>query len=130
MTDDPRRLAAAEGIYRAVLEAKRDVGDAALCDALAMLAADSGENRFRFAASVVRGTKLGRHAIDDKAALRRIAAYPADRRREAVGIVARQIAAVSDERVASIERRLSDESSKIKRTKWFYPPPRFVTKRA
>jgi hypothetical protein len=71
MTADPT----AEEIYRVMLEAQRDAGDRALCEALDKLAEGTGQNKFRHAAAVVRGTKLGRHAIDDKAALRRIASY-------------------------------------------------------
>ena len=104
---DPRQ-ATAEAIYAAVLEAQRDGGDAVLSAALDLLAKASGENRFRFAASVIRGIKLGRHAIDDREALRRVAAFPAARRREAVGIVARQVAGVnaSEARVDAIAQRL------------------------
>ena len=104
---DPRSLAA-EAIYNTVLQAQREGGDAALCAALDLLAEGSGENRFRFAASVIRGTRLGRHAIDDREALRRVAAFPAARRREAVGIVARQVAGVnaSEARVDAIAQRL------------------------
>src|SRR5258706_3430550 len=104
---DPRSLAA-EAIYNTVLQAQREGGDAALCAALDLLAEGSGENRFRFAASVIRGTRLGRHAIDDREALRRVAAFPAARRREAVGIVARQVARVnaSEARVDAIAQRL------------------------
>jgi hypothetical protein len=91
-----------------VLEAQRDVGDVALCEALDLLAEGSGQKRFRFAANVIRGTKLGRHEIDDRQSLRRIAAFPAARRREAVSIVARQVAGTDagDERVEAIARRL------------------------
>jgi hypothetical protein len=97
---------AAEAVYDAILKGQRDAGDIALCEALDKLTSATGQNRFRHAASVLRGTKLGRHAIDDKASLRRIMATPADRRREAVGILAGQIAATSGERPDSIARRL------------------------
>jgi hypothetical protein len=104
---DPRQ-ATAEAIYAAVLEAQRDGGDAVLSAALDLLAKASGENRFRFAASVIRGIKLGRHAIDDREALRRIAAYPPARRRAAASIVARQIAGAeaSNTKVNTIANRL------------------------
>src|SRR5438876_7326646 len=100
---DPRRLAA-ERIYRAVLEGRRDAGDAALCDALNLLAGDNGENKFRNAAAIVGGKRLGRAAIDDTAALRRVAAFPPARQREAVGVVAGQMAKASGENADSIER--------------------------
>jgi hypothetical protein len=106
MTDDQRPTS--EGLYLALLNSQRDDGDVALCEALDLLAEGTGQNCFRHAASVIRGRALGRHAIDDKAALRRIAAYPADRRREAVGIEARQIAGAdaSDKQVDAIAHRL------------------------
>jgi hypothetical protein len=47
---DPRRIAA-EAIYAAVLKARRDAGDIALCEALDLLAAGTEENKFRHAAS-------------------------------------------------------------------------------
>ena len=104
---DPRN-SAAEAVLAVFLDAQRQGGEVALCEALDLLAQGTGENRFRFAANVIRGTKLGRHAIDDRAALRRIAAFPASRRREAVSIVARQEAGAdgSDERVEAIAQRL------------------------
>jgi hypothetical protein len=64
-------------ILDTLLRAKRQDADAALIEAIDMLTAKTGENRFRHAASVVRGKVLGRHTIDDKAAVRRIAAFPA-----------------------------------------------------
>ncbi|WMT78858.1 hypothetical protein [Bradyrhizobium sp. Ash2021] len=104
---DPRRRAA-EAIYNAMLQAQRDAGDAALCEALDLLAADTGQNKFRFAASVLRGTTLGRLAINDAEALRRITAFPPARRREAVGVVARQVAGAeaNPARVDAIAHRL------------------------
>jgi hypothetical protein len=107
VTSDSRRVAA-EAVYAAILKAQRDVGDVALCEALDLLAEGSGENRFRFAASVIRGTRLGRHAINDREALRRVAEFPAARRREAVGIVARQIAGpdADDARIDAVANRL------------------------
>ncbi len=117
---DPHRNAPAQAIYRAMLRAQRDEGDAALCEALDLLAADTGQNKFRHAASVLRGIRLGRHAIDDKNAIRRIEAFPAGRRREAAGIVARQIAGAgaSDALVVTIAQRLrrklrTNETNKI-----------------
>jgi hypothetical protein len=103
---DPRSLAAE--IYNAVLNAQHDDSDAVLSEALDLLAQNTGQNKFRHAASIVRGRALGRSVIDDKAALRRVAAFPPARRREAVGVVARQVAGAhaSDKRVAAIARRL------------------------
>lgn len=103
---DQRNLAA-EAIYNAMLEAQRDVGDVALCEALDLLAVDTGQNKFRHAAAVVRGTKLGRTATDDRAAIQRIVAFPPAHRREAVGIVACDMAKSEPGSSAdSIARRL------------------------
>jgi hypothetical protein len=104
---DPRQ-ATAEAILAVVLEAQRDAGDEVLCDALDLLAEGTGQNKFRHAASVLRGKVLGRSVIDDKAALRRIRAFSAARRREAVGIVAREVAGTdaSEARVEAIAHRL------------------------
>ena len=71
-----------------------------------MLGEFNGQNEFRHAASVIGGRKLGRTAIDDSAALQRIAAFPSDRRREAVGAVARQIGGDNAAKVDAIIRRL------------------------
>jgi hypothetical protein len=102
---DPQN-SSAESVLAAALESQRDSRDAVLTAALDLLCERTGQNKYRFAASVIRGTKLGRHAIDDRAALRRIMATPADRRREVAGKEARQIAATSGERPDSIARRL------------------------
>src|SRR5439155_9067093 len=102
---DPRRLVA-QGIYAALLAAQKDAGDAALCDALDLLARGTGQNKFQHAANILRGTVLGRRAIDDREALRRIRDFSADRQHEAVGIVAGQMAKASGEKAGSIERRL------------------------
>lgn len=95
-------------ILDALLEARRTHGDAALIEALSLLTERSGENKYRHAASIVRGTVLGRTAIDDGAALRRIAAFPSERRREAVGVVAKQVAGAgaTENRIEAIARRL------------------------
>jgi hypothetical protein len=105
---EPFRRPTAEAIYSAMIEAQRVDGDAALCEALDLLAAGTGQNKFRHAASVLRGTVLGRSAVDDKEALRRVAAFPPARRREAVGLIARQVAGPGAEPkdVESIGRRL------------------------
>jgi hypothetical protein len=99
---------AANGIYACILAAQRDAGDVALCAALEKLAEGTGQNKFRFAASILRGIVLGRTAIDDGDALRRIATFPPARQREAVGLVARHVAGdqATDARVKAIARRL------------------------
>lgn len=102
---DPVTSSAAE-LYNAMLRARGEAGDTALREALDMLAVKLGENRFRHAGAIIGGKRSGRAPIDDKAALRRIAVYPPDRRREAVGIVAGQMAKASGKKVESIERRL------------------------
>jgi hypothetical protein len=104
---DPRH-SAAQGIYAAMLEAQREGGDAVLYAALDLLAESTGQNKFRHAASVLRGIKLGRHEIDDREALRRIAAYSPARRRAAASIVARQVAGAeaSNTRIDTIANRL------------------------
>jgi hypothetical protein len=110
---DPRRLAA-EAVYSAILEARRDAGDAAVCDALDLLGAGAGQNRYRHAAAAIRGLAPGRSAIDDDRALRRISAFPPARRRDAVGVVARDVAGAeaSAKQVAAIARRLRRKLSK------------------
>jgi hypothetical protein len=114
MIADPRQ--AAERIYAALIEAQRDAGDVGLAAALEKLAEGTGQNKFRHAASILRGKVLGRSAIDDKAALRRVAAFPPTRRREAVGIVALQVAGVgaSEARVEAIAQRLRRKLRSIK----------------
>jgi hypothetical protein len=116
MTDavDQRRLAA-EALYGAIIEARRDAGDAAVCDALDMLGAGAGQDRYLRAASAIRDLAPGRPAVDDELALRRIMKYPPDRRREAVGIVARHLAPGADagsKNFKSIRRRLSRKLAK------------------
>jgi hypothetical protein len=109
--NDPRRLAAE--LYNRMLAAQCDAGEVAR-EVLDMLAADTGQNAFRHAASILRGRVLGRTAIDDSEALRRVAAFPPDRRREAVGIVAKQVARANPggPQIGSIERRLHRKLAK------------------
>src|SRR4051812_3440890 len=106
MTDDPDPIA--ERLYDAFLAAQREAGDDALVRALDLLAVRTGQNTIRHAAAIIRGKAVGRKAIDDRAALRRIATYAPSRRREAVSVVARQVAGNKgdEKRVASIARRL------------------------
>ena len=91
--------ATAEAILDAIVQGLRDDGDVALCEALDMLGQRTGKNKFQHAANIVRGTKLGRHPINDRLALWRIA------RGESVSEVAGQVAR-PDEKVTSVERRL------------------------
>ena len=105
---------AADGIYAAVAAAQRDSGDGPLAEALEKLAEGTGQNRFRHAAQIIRGKKLGRKGIDDEAVLRRIRAWPAASRSSAVGTMARAAAGPQRDgesdteykrRVQTIERR-------------------------
>ena len=103
---DPRRLAAE--LYDAMLRTQRDGGDAALVEALNLLGEGTNQNKYRHAGAVIGSIRLGRRAIDDRAWLRRIAEFPAARRREAVGAIAKQIAGAKagDKQVDAIARRL------------------------
>ena len=121
MTDavDPRRRAA-EGLYGAIIEARRDAGDGALCDALDMLAGSgAGQSRYRYAATAIRGLAPGRSAIDDDRSLRRISAFPPAQRRDAVSVVARDVAGIeaSSKQVHAIASRLRGKLAKMKRMK-------------
>ena len=64
-----------------------------------MLAADTGQNTFRHAASILRGRVSGHIAIDDSEALRHLTAFPLARRREAVGIVAADMAKADGKKI-------------------------------
>jgi hypothetical protein len=110
MTDSRRLLASA--LYDTMLRTLLDGGDAALVEALNRLGEGTGQNKFRHAGAVIGGIRLGRRAIDDRAALRRIAEYPPARRHEAVGVVAGKLAKASGENVHSIERRLRRKLAK------------------
>ena len=92
---DTRRLAA-ESVFNAIVDARRDAGDAPLCDALDQLGTGAGQNRYRYAAAAIRGLPPGRSAIDDAHALQRIQKFPPDRRREAIGVVAFDVAGGAD----------------------------------
>jgi hypothetical protein len=117
------RQRAAARLLADFLEAQRRLaGDEVIAGALDLLAANSGQNAFRHAAQAVRGAaRPGRRAIDDRAAIRRIEQYPEAMRREAVGIVAGQIAGSGADKadVDAIAHRLR---RKLKRTKWMCPP--------
>jgi hypothetical protein len=106
---DPRDIAAE--LYNALLQSQCDAGEVAR-EVLDMLAAGTGQNTFRHAASILRGRVSGRAATDDSEALRRVAALLPDRRREAVGIVAGQVAKTTGEKVKNVERRLRRKLAK------------------
>src|SRR6266446_6425462 len=90
---DPRQAAVEHAVkVKALALLAREIGDVGICQALDLLAEGTGQNKYQHAASILRGTVAGRPTIDDEAALRRIAAFPAARRREAVGIVAGKLA--------------------------------------
>jgi hypothetical protein len=110
---DPRR-AAAEALRDAILDARRIASDGAVCDALDMLGAGPGQQRYRYAAAAIRGLPPGREEIDDDRALHRISAFPPARRRDAVGVVARDVAGAdaTDKQVDAIARRLRRKLSK------------------
>jgi hypothetical protein len=76
--------------------------------ALRMIGEGTGENKYRHAASIVGGIKLGRHKIDDSAALAKIASYPSWRKREAPMMVAKEVApaGATDKQVKAIAARL------------------------
>jgi hypothetical protein len=95
-------------ILDALLDARRADADAALIEALDLLTERTGQNKYRHAASIMRGTKLGRHEIDDRAALRRIRGFPPEQRHKAASVVAGQIAGAgaSEQRVEAIANRL------------------------
>jgi hypothetical protein len=109
MTDAvyPRRVAA-ESLHDAILDARREGGDAVVCDALEMVGAGAGRKQYRYAAAAIRGLPPGRPAIDDDWALRRILKFPPERRREAVGVIAPQAAGpgAGSKKVKATERRL------------------------
>src|ERR1700676_502267 len=88
---DPRRQAA-EALHDAILDGRRVAGDAVICDALDLLGASPGQGRYRRAPAAIRALPPGRAAIDDELALQRILKFPPARRREAVGIVAPDVA--------------------------------------
>jgi hypothetical protein len=114
-SDDAARRRAAEALFGAMIEARRDAGDGAVCDALDMIGAGAGQHRYSRAATAIRDLAPGRPAVDDDLALRRIMKYPPDRRREAVGIVAQKLApgaGAASNKFKSIKRRLHRKLSK------------------
>jgi len=110
---DPRRQAA-EALHDAILDGRRVAGDAVICDALDLLGASPGQGRYRRAPAAIRGLPPGRAAIDDEWALQRILKFPPARRREAVGIVAPDVAGAnaSGKQIAATERRLRRKLAK------------------
>jgi hypothetical protein len=111
---DLRRQEAAEALHDAILNARRVAGDGAVCDAFDMLGAGPGQGRYRRAAAAIRGLPPGRAAIDDDFALRRILKFPPNQRRDAVGIVAPDVAGANASRkqIATAERRLRRKLAK------------------
>jgi hypothetical protein len=114
---DPRRVAA-EALHDAILDARRVGGDGAVCDALDLLGAGTGQGRYQRAAAAIRGLAPGRSAINDDRALQRILKFPPDRRREAVGVVARDMAGTeaSSKQVHAIAWRLRRKLKNEKHT--------------
>jgi hypothetical protein len=107
MDDADSHRVAVDAVYSAILDARRVAGDAAVCDALDRVGAGAGQGGYRHAAAAIRGLAPGRPEIDDDWALSRIMKFPPDRRREAVGIVAKDMArAPGAGKVKSITRRL------------------------
>jgi hypothetical protein len=113
---DPRRLA--EAIY------DQSLGDDAgslLRELLDLHAIRTGQNTARHAGRILCGAaRAGRQGIDDSDALRRIAAFPPRRCREAVGAVAKLMAGpdADEKAVHRIERRLRRKRrEQMKRTK-------------
>jgi hypothetical protein len=105
---DPLRLAT-DAVFAAMLDARRAGGDAAICDALDRLGAGAGQNRYRYAAAAIRGRPPGRSAIDDAHALQRILKFAPVLRREAVGVIARDVAggaAATEKQVHAAKCRL------------------------
>jgi len=107
----------AERLYHNIAEALRTDGEPALAEALRLLGEHNGQNKFRNAASIIGGNKLGRAAIDDSKPLRRIASFPPARRRDAVGMVAREMVLAGEgngAKVDAIERRLRRKLGNVK----------------
>jgi hypothetical protein len=100
------RPTTAENLYDALVEAQRIGGDPLLCEAFRLLSERTGQNKFQHAASIIGGRKPGRAAIDDSSALRRIAAKPPERRREAVSVEARLMGGGDAAKVHAIGQRL------------------------
>jgi hypothetical protein len=112
---DPRRVAAAETLFGALLDAKRIGGDGVVCDAFEMLGAVAGQGRYRRAAAAIRGLPPGRAAINDDHALQRILKFAPLHRRSAVDIVARDMAGAeaSGKQVHAIKWRLHRKLKKL-----------------
>ena len=101
---DPRSLA--ETLYD---ESLGDDAGSLLCELLDLHTIRTGQNTARHAGRILSGAaRAGRQGIDDSDALRRIAAFPPQRCREAVGAVARLLAGpdADEKAVHRIERRL------------------------
>jgi hypothetical protein len=110
----PARPGVAETIRDYILNAMRGGATPEVARAFAMLTDETGQNIFRYTGSVIRGDIRGRPAIDDSAALLRIASVPPADRREAVGKVARQIVGpgTTPAEAKAAERRLRRKRKK------------------
>jgi len=117
---DPRDIATQ--LHNAVLLSQCDAGEVTR-EVLDMLAVSTGQNSFRFAAAIIGGARLGRTAIDDQEALKRIAAFAPARRREAVGAVADSVAAVTGEKTKSVANRLRRKIRQNETGKMLLPAP-------
>jgi hypothetical protein len=126
MMADPQR-AASDRLYAAVVASRRIGGDGPLCEVLERIADETGRAVLRYAAQVLRGKMtLGRAEIDDRRALQRISAWPAEHKSDAVGIVAREMAGpgATDEQVQANAQRLRRKRRKINERKGFRSPSR------
>jgi hypothetical protein len=121
---DQARLAGK--LHDAILQMLRQDRDATpeFIAALHLLSERTGQKRFRHAASVLRAGIAGRSSIDDRAALARIARFPASRQRDAVAIVARELAGkgASNSEVVAIAQRLRRKRNQMNRRVLFAVP--------
>ena len=90
---DPLRLAG-DTLHNAFLKSLSEGNDVTpdVRAALDLLAISTRQNKYRHAGAIVGGARLGRSAIDDAEALRRMASFPAHRQHQAAGAVAQQMA--------------------------------------
>jgi hypothetical protein len=108
-------LTTALELYGKLLESLRsDGGDRAIADALDLLARGTGENKFRHASNILRGTVAGRRPINDADEIAEIADLEAKghRRSRAVSIVARRHA-TAQATADSLARRYRGRLAKI-----------------
>lgn len=95
----------AEVLVEAMHEAWRAGGAGTIAVAMEKLSQRTGQNTFRHTANIIRGTKLGRTAKDDQAALWMIGNYPLSQRCHAVRDVAKKVRRTG-EKLKTVERRL------------------------